>query len=176
MSCLPSRVKKGANDWWTGAATPIDLAVPPAGVDVRVFASGNAGEQLGSALALVDIDGDGRLEIVAGAPGYMAGAGAVHVLALADLVALPSATDAGAPVDAGTPAARVPRLVGRAGSSLGVAVGASHDLVAVGAPLVAAEQRPVCHRLGGHLVHGPPSRGAVHTRSPCMRRAIARAR
>jgi hypothetical protein len=87
----------------------------------------NAGDRLGSALALADVDGDGRPDVLAGAPG----ARRLYALS-ASLLARGAALEVG----------NLPSLGAAASSGLGTAVAARGDLIVVGAPLEASDGNP----------------------------------
>ena len=90
---------------------------------------GAPGELLGSSLALIDVDGDGKLEIVAGAPGLDPSAGT------ADLSAGSVYLWSGVTPGAKAATSSVKRAAGRqSGAHLGRAVSARDGLVAAGAP------------------------------------------
>jgi hypothetical protein len=79
------------------------------------------GDRLGAALAARDLDGDGRDELIAGAPGAAGGAGAVYVV---------SAAGRALPADLSS----VPSVRGGAGAGLGSVVAAAAGAVAAWAP------------------------------------------
>jgi len=109
-----------SSNWWTAAS--IDLAnVSPA----RRVLGAATGDRLGEALALVEVDGDGKLAVVAGASGAGGGAGALHVLRPADF-------DAGG---AGGATVGAAVLTGRAGSRLGAVLAATRGTLVAGTPL-----------------------------------------
>ena len=116
----------GTSAWWEKSNVALDLATA---ATVKRFVGAGAGDRLGSSLALADVNGDGKPEIIAGAPGASSEAGAVYVISVAQLVA-------GNPDGGG--AAPAPVLTGRAGSQLGRSLAAWGGTVAVGAPLDAA--------------------------------------
>lgn len=106
-----------------------------------------AGEQAGTALAVGDVDGDGRPELLVGAPEAGGGAGRVYVLGLAGLSAGGS----------GPLAARAhARISGPRGASLGDAVAAG-ELDGQAALLAGAPEASPLGRAGAGAVLGVPS-------------------
>jgi hypothetical protein len=104
----------------------IDFAMPGAGVVWKSWVSPSAGDLAGSALALADVDGDGKPDVIAGAPGASKGAGAIYALTAGDFATTPRDGGAG-----GVSVA----VAGRAGSQLGRSLAALGDQVVAGAPL-----------------------------------------
>lgn len=60
------------------------------GLDGRILAGENAGDQAGAALAAADFDGDGRPDLLIGAPGYGAGRGRAYLIYDLGNAALPA--------------------------------------------------------------------------------------
>jgi hypothetical protein len=107
-------------DW--GGSTSIDLSKLPAGA--AALTGAEVGDRFGSALALLDIDGDQHPEVIAGAPGAKGGSGLLYALHGTDWKL------AQAP-----PAPAVATIVGPSGAAVGGVLYALGDQLAVGAPL-----------------------------------------
>lgn len=103
----------------------------------RWFSGRAAGDRLGASVALGDADGDGKLDLVVGAPGSDAGAGRIYLIS--DVGGLSSTPDLG----------KVPSLAGATGEQLGAAVAIVGGAIVAGAPGSAAESAGALHRIGG---------------------------
>jgi hypothetical protein len=115
-------LNRGRLAWYSGLA-----------VDPSEEALGQSGERLGRSLALVDWDGDGELELAAGAPQHVAGAlgrvGAVHLFDARSLA--PRASLVGAAID----------------SEFGIALAGGADLNSDGAQeLLVGARSELAHR------------------------------
>ncbi len=98
-----------------GASWPATIDLLDAGAP-QPWTGELPGDRLGASLALLDVDGDGKLDVIAGAPG----AASVYVLTL--------------PPAAGADVSMRPSVKGAAASQLGASLAARDQLIAAGAP------------------------------------------
>ena len=105
---------------------PLSASTALSGKGVAHASGATSGALLGAALSIFDLDGDGKPEVVVGAPGT----DAVYVLHSADV---PRGRH-----DLSVPSAGVSLVQGTAGSQFGAAVHARRGTLAIGAPLEAA--------------------------------------
>ncbi len=112
------------------AALPpvLDLSRPPAAVRIRTIHGRAAGDALGSAIAVADVQGDGAADLVLGAPLADAPAGGLRALDAGEVIVVPSAGALARDLDAADRARSAPILVlhgARAGDHAGSAVAAA---------------------------------------------------